>query len=446
MPRFLVATYPSPGHVNPAAAVVRALTGRGHEVRWYTGRRFAEVAAESGARFCAMPEALDWDYNNLNAAFPGRAELKGLKQVQFDLTEIFVRPLREHLLALKALLLDEPADVFVSHTVFFGGGWLQEMGGPPNASLGDTCLAYPSRDAAPYGTGLAPRGGWSGHLRNRALDAISRAVVLAPVTKAARGVRAQLGLPRVPMRGLEFGLSRYLHIQLCPAGFEYPRSDLPSHVHFVGAPVPPKPVEFDPPSWWPRLSESKKVVLVTQGTVATDPADLLAPCLEGLAGKDVFVVATTGGSDPGVLGTPPPNAVVERFVPYSALLPHVDVMVSNGGFGSVQLAISHGVPMVVAGTSEDKKEVTAHVGWSGVGINLRTNRPSPKSIAEAVEQVAKTPKFRERTLALQVQTAGRSPGVVAADLLGALVSECEGVRSAERAMQGDVNLDRRGID
>ena len=304
MPRFLLATYPSPGHVNPAAAVVRELTGRGHEVRWYTGRRFAEVAAESGARFCAMPEALDWDYNNLNAAFPGRAELKGLKQVQFDLTEIFVRPLREHLPALKALLLDEPADVFVSHTVFFGGGWLQEMGGPPNATLGDTCLAYPSRDAAPYGTGLAPRGGWSGHLRNRALDAISRAIVLAPVTKAARGVRAELGLPQVPMRGLEFGLSRYLHIQLCPAGFEYPRSDLPSHVHFVGAPVPPKPAEFAPPSWWPRLSESKKVVLVTQGTIATDPADLLAPCLEGLAGKDVFVVATTGGSDPGVLGDP----------------------------------------------------------------------------------------------------------------------------------------------
>ncbi len=118
MSRFLIATYPSPGHVVPAAPVVSELTGRGHEVRWYTGRRFAEVVDGSGARFCAMPENLDWDYNDLNAAFPGRAELKGLKQNQFDLIEIFVRPLREHLRALKALLVDEPADVFVSHTVF----------------------------------------------------------------------------------------------------------------------------------------------------------------------------------------------------------------------------------------------------------------------------------------------------------------------------------------
>ncbi|MGB6772340.1 MAG: nucleotide disphospho-sugar-binding domain-containing protein, partial [Candidatus Dormiibacterota bacterium] len=143
----------------------------------------------------------------------------------------------------------------------------------------------------------------------------------------------------------------------------------------------------------------------------------LAQCLEGLAGKDVFVVATTGGADPAHVGDAPPNAVVERFVPYSALLPYVDVMVSNGGFGSVQLAIAHGVPMVVAGTSEDKKEVTAHVGWSGAGINLRTDRPSPGAISDAVERVFREPKYRERTLALQAGTADRSPAEAAADLL-----------------------------
>ncbi len=417
MSRFLLATYPSPGHVIPAGAVVKELTGRGHEVRWYTGRRFADVVAKSGASFCAMPEKLDWDFENLNAAFPDRAKLKGQKQGLFDLVEIFVRPLGEHLPALKALLVEEPAEAFVSHTAFYGGGWLHEMGGPPNAALGDTCLIYPSRDGAPYGTGLAPKSGFVGHLRNRALNAIGRATVLAPVTKAAREVRAELGLPVVKLRFPEFGLSPYLHIQLCPPGFEYPRSDLPPEVHFVGAPTPPPPADFDPPSWWPRLPESRHVVLVTQGTIATEPADLLASCLEGLAGKDVFVVATTGGADPADFGDAPPNAVVERFVPYSALLPYVDVMVSNGGFGSVQLAIAHGVPMVVAGTSEDKKEITAHVGWSGVGIDLRTNRPSPRAIADAVERVLNEPKFREGTLALQTQVAGKSPAGAAADLL-----------------------------
>jgi len=425
MARFLFATYPSPGHVGPAAAVVEELTGRGHEVRWYTGHRFAEVAGEVGAHFCGMAEALDWNYEDFDAAFPGRANLKGLKQGLFDMVEIFVRPLREHLPALRALLMEEPADAFVAHTIFYGGGWLHEMGGPPSATLGDTCLTYPSRDAAPYGMGLAPRSGVVGHLRNRTLDAIGRATVLAPVAKAAQEVRSDLDLPPIPKRDLQFGffLSQYLHIQLCPAGFEYPRSDLPSYVHYVGASEPPTPAEFDPPSWWPRLLESKRVVLVTQGTIATEPANLLAPTLKGLAGRDVFVVATTGGADPAVLGEPPPNAVVERFVPYAALLPHVDVMVSNGGFGAVQLAIAHGVPMVVAGTTEDKKEVTAHVAWSGVGINMRTDRPSPRAVAEAVERVLNEPTFRGRTQALKAQNGDANPAEKAADLLENLVAK-----------------------
>jgi len=381
-----------------------------------------------------MAKGLDWDYNDLNSSFPGRADLKGLKQGQFDLIEMFVRPLRHHVPALAALTREEPADVFVSHTIFYGGGWLHEMGGPPNAMLGDTCLTYPSTDVAPWGMGLPPRGGWTGHLRNRALGAMSRAVFFAPVAKAAREVRAELGLPPVPVRDLGFGLSPYLHIQLCPRGFEYPRSDLPPEVHFVGAPLPAPPAGFadNQPSWWPRLSEAKHVVLVTQGTIATDPNDLLAPCLKGLSGHDLFVVATTGGADPAVLGDPPANAVVEKFVPFSALLPHVDVMVSNGGFGSVQLAIANGIPMVVAGTSEDKREVTAHVGWSGIGINLRTSRPSPAAIADSVGKVLNEPRFRERTRALQAETKDTSPAGRAADLLeGLAVKGAEPVRSRD---------------
>jgi len=370
-----------------------------------------------------MPEKLDWDYENLNAAFPKRVELKGQKQRLFDLVEIFVRPLGEHLPVLKSLLNEEPAEVFVSHTIFLGGGWLHEMGGPPNATLGDTCLIYPSRDGAPYGMGLAPKSGFVGHLRNRSLNAIGRATVLAPVTKAAREVRTELGLPPIKLRFPEFGASPYLHIQLSPPGFEYPRSDLPPEVHFVGAPTPPPPTDFEPPIWWPRLSESKHVVLVTQGTIATNPADLLSPCLAGLADKDLFVVATTGGAEPALLGKLPANAVVERFVPYGALLPHVDLMVSNGGFGSVQLAIAHGVPMVVAGMSEDKKEATTHVGWSGVGINLRTNRPSAESIAESVVRVLNEPTFRARTKALQEQIGDTSPAKAAADLLEDLANK-----------------------
>ncbi len=49
------------------------------------------------------------------------------------------------------------------------------------------------------------------------------------------------------------------------------------------------------------------------------------------------------------------------------LLPRVDVMVTNGGYGAVQRALAAGVPIVAAGRTEDKPEVAARVQHFGVG-------------------------------------------------------------------------------
>ena len=107
-----------------------------------------------------------------------------------------------------------------------------------------------------------------------------------------------------------------------------------------------------------------------------------------LAHDDLLVVATTGGPDPEPLRRGlPANVRLERFVPHDLLLPHVDVMVTNGGYGGVQQALANGVPLVVAGDSEDKPEVAARVQWSGAGINLHTGRPSPAMVARAVRRV-----------------------------------------------------------
>ena len=338
------------------------------------------------------------------------------------MVEIFVRPLREHLPALKGLLTEQPAEVFVSHTAFYGGGWLHEMGGPPNATLGDTCLAYPSKDAAPYGMGVAPRSGLLGARAQQDVRCHRSRNSARPCREGGQGgpkgswpscdsdsgprVRT-LSVPAPATLPPRFRVSKVGSSPLRPLhrGSSTTNSDQLRSTPLVA-----------------EALEAKRVVLVTQGTIANDPSELLAPSLEGLANRDVFVVATTGGADPSILGNPPCNAVVERFVPYATLMPHVDVMVSNGGFGSVQLAIADGVPMVVAGTSEDKKEVTAHVAWSGVGVNLRTSRPAPSTVGEAVERVLIDPMFKDKTLALRAQV-GDNPAARAAELLERLAVE-----------------------
>jgi len=57
--------------------------------------------------------------------------------------------------------------------------------------------------------------------------------------------------------------------------------------------------------------------------------------------------------------------------------------------------LAHGVPLIVAGRTEDKTEVAGRVAWSGSGIDLRTNTPTPDAMAGAVNRILTEPHFRE---------------------------------------------------
>jgi UDP:flavonoid glycosyltransferase YjiC (YdhE family) len=100
----------------------------------------------------------------------------------------------------------------------------------------------------------------------------------------------------------------------------------------------------------------------------------------------------------------PDNMRAEPFVPFDRLLPSVDVLVTNGGFGGVQQALAAGVPVVVAGRTEDKAEVGARVEWSGVGVVLKTRRRTDATTAGAVRAgvltVLDTPSYRDRAAEL----------------------------------------------
>jgi UDP:flavonoid glycosyltransferase YjiC (YdhE family) len=75
-------------------------------------------------------------------------------------------------------------------------------------------------------------------------------------------------------------------------------------------------------------------------------------------------------------------------------------MITNGGYGGVQMALSHGVPLIVAGASEDKPEVAARVAWSGAGLNLKTGKPTPQAVRKAVRTILDDSRYRARAQAL----------------------------------------------
>jgi UDP:flavonoid glycosyltransferase YjiC (YdhE family) len=82
------------------------------------------------------------------------------------------------------------------------------------------------------------------------------------------------------------------------------------------------------------------------------------------------------------------------------------VFVTNGGYGSVNQAMSFGIPLVTAGLTEDKADVNARVAWSGVGIDLATNQPTPQALREAIRTVLDIPNYRSRAALMANEFGG----------------------------------------
>jgi UDP:flavonoid glycosyltransferase YjiC (YdhE family) len=352
--------------------------------------------------------------------YPEYAKLKGLAQTRHMLQHLFLDACSAELEVMDTVLADCPADVLVSDVAIFAPYFKSEMGGPPSALISFVPLALPSRDVAPYGLGMLHGHNRLSAIGNRLLNLLVHRVLLRDVTRHANAVRSELGLGPLdkPFLRAMFELPD-LVISLTTQAFEYPRSDLPDNVHFVGPVFPKLDTDFQPPRWWRDLDAPRPDVLVNQGTEATNLEDLILPTIQGLRDQPVLVIAVP--VRPGQIDDLPANVRAEPFIPFDRLLPHVDVMVTNGGYGGTQMALAHGIPLVIAGETEDKMEVAARVEWTEAGINRRKQHPSAQELGEAIGQVLSDRRYEEEAKAIQADFGRHDAPTRASELLESLV-------------------------
>jgi UDP:flavonoid glycosyltransferase YjiC (YdhE family) len=400
--KILFASTPATGHLNPLLAIVRLLRAEGHEITFLTGSAFRDRIESNGAKFVSLPTAADFDLREIHSVAPELKDIPpGFEWFRVAMERIFVDAIPAQHQGLLQALHECQADVIVGDDMFFGVlpmliGLRSER--PPVVLCGTSFLHLAREDGAPNFLGLPPattkeqRHQYAEIAReyDEAVDQPS----LVCLNKALGALG--LGPVSVPLFHSVVELAD-AYMQLSVPRFEFPRR-IPPSVHFVGTP-PIIPGQAPPPPWADELDGSRKVALVTQGTVANHNFELLiAPTLAALANvPDVLVVATTGGRPiEAIPGAIPSNARVASFLPFDWLLPRVDVLVTNGGYGSVNQAMSLGIPLVVAGMTEDKADVAVRVAWSGVGINLATNTPTQQALRAAVRTVLDRPAYRLR--------------------------------------------------
>ena len=420
MSDILIAALSPNGHIAPMLTLAADQVERGNRVTVLTGAAHTAAVRDVGARAHPLPPVADFDDTPFDATRRGRTS--PVRALNLAIIRLFLDPMPHQAAELATVLSGNRFDAIVADYGFFGVLPLllgEPEQRPPVLYYTPTPLMLSSRDTAPNGLGLPPGHPWC----NRALNLFSQRVLLRDAHHATNAMLRSLGCRPLPTFLLDAGVLADRFIVPTVPHFEYPRSDLPSNVRFVGA-VHPRPTSgFVPPAWWHRLDVDRPVVHVTQGTVDnTDPSRLIEPTIDALADANVTVVVTTCGAP--LTCRIPANTFVAEYIPHDVLLPKVDVMVTNGGYGAVQRAVAAGVPLVVAGSTEDKPEVAARVAWSGAGINLRTGTPSAAAVAAAVHDVLHDDRYLRRARELEVAFAQRD-GVAE---IAALIDEVIGPR------------------
>jgi UDP:flavonoid glycosyltransferase YjiC (YdhE family) len=423
MSKFLIITNPSPAHMYPLYPIVSELVKSGHTVKWISGWAYKEKVEKTGAEYIQMHPKFDRGTTELYDFFPELKKLNGIAMLKFYYKNWLLSPVKYYVNQIEDVLVDFKADAIIGESFRLYAVFVTERGGPTFAMINVLPLIYPSKDVPPQGMGMLPGSSFFSKIKESILRFVLYKIIFRSSQKYCNQIRSNLGLPKYKHIFIKEGCDRSAVImQPTVPSFEYyPQSKLPENVHFIG-PILVKPdPSFVPPAWWEKIiTGDKRVILVNQGTIAKNIDNLIKPSIKALENEDALVIAVSVKKNQ--LSNLPNNVFTSEFIPFGNLFPYVDVIITNGGYGGVQNALAHGIPLIIAGATEDKMEVSARVEYAQVGINLKTSNPTPDKILQAVNEVFSNPVYRENAEKYQSESKKYNAPKMAVKLLEEMVS------------------------
>jgi hypothetical protein len=153
-----------------------------------------------------------------------------------------------------------------------------------------------------------------------------------------------------------------------------------------------------PPAWG---NQDHPLIYVTFGSVTAGLAPfagLYRSVLDAIAGEPVRVLMTTGTAlAPGSLAPLPANARVEQWWPQPSVMPHADVVVGHGGFGTTMMALAGGVPQVIIPLFAVDQFINAErVAAIGAGVCLHGGANAVPLLAPALADILGDPVHEEK--------------------------------------------------
>lgn len=337
--RVLWFCIPAYGHTNPTIEVVRELTRRGSEVRYYSFEEFRERIEDAGADFVAC-----------DAFLPTIGARSERKLHEVSATEMSVLSLRTAATLDPVISKDVESwrpDVLVTDSACFWGKLAALKFDLPWV-CSTTTLAF-NRDSAKY--------------MSQSVSEIADLVFGLPrvgreIRKLRRlGYRVKSALDIVqnkPDDNTIVYTSRTF--QPCAETFDE------AHYRFVGPSV--RDVE-------PRGKDGRPLVYASLGTVINDRPGFYRTIIEALRDENVELLISCGKAfDPACLGDLPANVRVEHYVDQMEVLSRASLFVTHCGMNSASEGMWMAVPELLFPLTGEQRAVARRVAEVGAGTML----------------------------------------------------------------------------
>ncbi|WP_127529472.1 macrolide family glycosyltransferase [Paenibacillus kobensis] len=369
------------GHVNPTLGLMRELTDRGEQIRYYTGEQFRERVEATGAEFAAYRTPLGF----------GTTDGGGIETLLVTAEFILERSL-----AIVDSMLEEVRDFapdYIVHDTFcYWGKELAARLHVPAISLFNY-FAYIDEmaDVDPefFMEYVLRAGNDPLYTKYKGKTDVYRRLE----AKVSQIIAMKYGIRTPQIINDIFCSKEKLNLVSTSREFQvYDESFDDSYVH-TGFAIEPRAEPDDFPFDW---LDGRPLVYIALGTIFNDAEAFYAKCLEAFKSSDVQIAMSIGHHvSPERLGPLPENVIVRPSMPQLALLRRATAFVTHGGVNSIHESLCNEVPTVVVPKSFDQFIGAISVEQSGTGIYLRGEEWLPSELAEAVRRVMTEPSFRE---------------------------------------------------
>lgn len=414
--KILFASVPADGHFNPLTGLAMHLKSIGYDVRWYAADIYEEKLRKLDIPRYPFVKALNVNASNIEQVFPERDQHKSqVSRLNFDLINVFILRSTEYYDDIREIHRTFPFDLMIADITFSAIPFVKEKMGIPAIGIGIVPLSETSRDLGPAGLGLTPATSFFGRRKQDIMRFIADSFIFRKSNQTMRRIFREYDIDPGTSNVFDT-LTRKatLLLQSGTPGFEFKRSDLGSNIRFMGPLLPYISPQKRERWYHKKLEQYDKVILVTQGTVEKDPEKIIVPTLEAFKDSKHLVIATTGGSKTAELRAryTADNILIEDFIPFDDIMPYADVYVTNGGYGGVLLGIQHLLPLVVGGIHEGKLEINARVAYFGLGIDMKTEKPTPGKMKASVEEVLSNDHYKQQVKKLAAEFNRYDPHVL----------------------------------